>query len=534
MKPDPTIRCDLGPPPGTGRTLPRREFLRLIAAALGSAAAATVWPRRGTAQNWVPTFPDGIKSGDPKPRTAVLWTRVAPPPDGRSVDVLWSVAEDVDMQQVVRGGVVRATPDSAHTVKVLVHGLRADRWYHYQFESGGVATPVGRLRTAPKPGASPDRLRYAFASCQQRNASHYVAHRAIAQEPIDFFLHLGDYVYVSDGGTLTLEDYRGVYHRFHSNPLLQDLHAAVPLVAVWDDGEFYNGVDRTGPPARLAAARRAWFEHMPVRRTRTDRIFRSLRWGDLAALHLLDTRQYRDPEIPANDRIGDLIDVQDTSRPPCDQMFAPGRTTLGLQQKAWLKRRLRMRRAVWRLIGSSYDMSPWKLIDRDTPELRQQNPDLQRNGGVYVSNEAWDDYQSERRELMDYIVRHQLANVLVSSGHTHIYRASEIMPDFDDPASPIAAAEFVTGSLTADPDLRTIASEELLHVAENLMLGANTPYMKHVDLLHQGYALVDLTPAEAIVEFRVIDTFDAAAEATTFARFRVVAGRPGIEVLPPS
>jgi alkaline phosphatase D len=341
-------------------------------------------------------------------------------------------------------------------------------------------------------------------------------------------------VYVSDGGTLTLDDYRGVYRRFHSNPLLQELHAAVPLVAVWDDGEFYNGVDRTGDPQRLAAARTAWFENMPVPRPPSDRTFRTLRWGQLAVMHLLDTRQYRDPEVPANTRFADLIDAQDTAIPPGEQMFAPGRTTLGARQKRWLKTHLRRDRAVWRLIGSSYDMAPWKIIDRDTPELRMQNPDLQRNGGVYVSNEAWDDYQAERRELMEYIARHRIPNVVVSSGHTHFYKASEIMPDFDDPASPITAMEFVTGSLTADPDPRTIASEDLLHLAEQLMLGSNTPYLKQIDLLNQGYALVDVTPEETIVEFRVLDTFNADAEASTFARFRVVAGRPGIEVLAPS
>jgi alkaline phosphatase D len=444
---------------------------------------------------------------------------------------MWSVAEDAELQKVVRGGLAVADAAGGHHVKVEVRGLKPDRWYHYRFEANGVASPTGRLRTAPARDAQPDRLRYAFASCQQRNDSYYVAHRAIAREGVDFLLHLGDYVYVSDGGTITLDDYRSVYRRFHSNPLLQALHAEVPLVAVWDDGEFYNGVDRTGPPDRLAAGRAAWFEHMPVPRTRDDRIYRTLRWGRLAEMVLLDTRQYRDPEVPPNTRFADLLDAQDTSQPPCDQMFAPGRTTLGARQKRWAKRRLARSRATWRLVGSSYDMAPWKIVDRDTPELRAQDPNLQRNGGIYVSNEAWDDYQDERRELMTFLARRGIPNVVVCSGHTHFYKASEIMPDFDDPASPVTAVEFVTGSLTADPDPRTIAPEELLHVAEALMLGANAPYLRQIDLLNQGYALVDVTPEETIVEFRVLDTFDPDAEASTFAKFRVVAGRPGIEVL---
>jgi len=528
----PVLLVDLSPPPGTGRTMPRREFLRLLGLATGGLAAVAAAPAGAvTPTGSASPFPDGIKSGDPRPRRATIWTRIAAPSTD-PVDVIWSVAEDAGMQQVVRGGTAQALAANGHSVTVKVQGLEPDRWYHYRFEVAGTPSVTGRLRTAPGEASSPPRLRYAFASCQQRTRSFYVAHRAIAQDGVDFLLHLGDYVYVSDGGTITLDDYRSVWRTFHSNPLLQDMHAQVPLVAVWDDGEFYNGVDRTGDPDRLAAARRAWFEAMPVPRNDEDRTYRSLRWGTLAEMFLLDTRQYRDPAIPSNSSFAGIIAAKDTLLPPCDQMFAPGRTTLGQAQRSWLKKGLAARAATWPIIASSYDMSPWKFEDRDTPELREQNPGLQRNGGLYVSNEAWDDYQWERRKLMKFIARRGIPNVLVSSAHTHFYRASEIMPDFDDPSSPVTAHEFNTGSLTADPDPRELAPEDLLRTAEQIFLGANAPYMKHVDLLNQGYAVVDVTPEEAICEFRVIDTYDANAEARTYGRFRVRAGVPGIEVLP--
>ncbi len=169
--------------------------------------------------------------------------------------------------------------------------------------------------------------------------------------------------------------------------------------------------------------------------------------------------------------------------------------------------------------------------DFDTPELRAEDPDLQKNGGIYVSNEAWDDYQDERRKLMRHIENKKISNVLVSAGHTHFYKASNIQPDFDDANSPITAMEFVTGSLTADPPATDIAPLELLQLAEEIMIEANSPYLRHVDLLHQGYAIVDVTPQRTIVEFRVIDTMDPNAEAWTMERFRVVNGVPGIETL---
>ena len=520
---------EIAPPPGTGRTLPRREFLRLLGSTAGGLAALAAHPRPAFA-GLPAAFPDGIKSGDPYPRRATIWTRVAAA-SSDPVEVLWSVAEDPAMQNVVRGGIATARSENGHSLTVKVQDLQPDRWYHYRFESGGVPSVTGRLRTAPGEASAPSRLRYAFASCQQRTKSYYVAHRAIANDDVDFLLHLGDYVYVSDGGTLSLDDYRSVWRTFHSNPLLQEMHAQVPLVATWDDGEFYNGVDRTGPPERLANARAAWFEAMPVARREDDRIHRTLRWGALAEMFVLDTRQYRDPAIPENSNFLGIIGAKDTYLPPCDQMFAPGRTTLGQSQRSWLKQGLAERNATWPILASSYDMSPWKFEDRDTPELRAANPNLQRNGGLYVANEAWDDYQWERRKLMKFIARRAIPNVLVSSAHTHFYRASEIMPDSDDPGSPITAHEFSTGSLTADPDPREIASEELLHAAEAIFMGANTPYLKHIDLLNQGYAVVDVTPEEAICEFRAVDTYDPNAQARTTARFRVRAGVPGIEVL---
>lgn len=529
MKPD----LEIAPPRGTGRTMPRREFLRALsvlvaAGATGQSFLAADYARAD--DQAAQFFPDGIKSGDPTPGGAVIWTRVATE-NAERVAVLWSVAEDALMQNVVRGGFRLVDASTGHNLHVKVRGLRPDRWYHYRFEVKGVGSVVGRLRTAPRTFSSPDHLRYAFASCQQRTQSHYVAHRAIANENVDFLLHLGDYIYASDSGTQTVEDYRGVYQRFHSNPELQALQAQVPLVAVWDDGEFYNGVDRTGDPQRLANARQAWFEAMPVMRNLTDRTYRSLRWGNLAEFMLLDTRQYRDPEVPANTTFAGLLDAQDTTIPPGEEMFEPGRTTLGSWQLAWLARRLARSPAQWKILGSSYDMAPWKLVDFDTPELRAADPDLQKNGGIYVSNEAWDDYQDERRRLMRFIERWKIANVLVSAGHTHFYKASNIQPDFDDINSPITAMEFVTGSMTADPLPTEIAPIELLQLAENIMLEANNPYLRHVDLLHQGYVVVDVTPEETIVKFRVIDTLDPTAEAQTRGHFRVVNGVPGIETL---
>ena len=70
------------------------------------------------------------------------------------------------MRQTVRKGVAIARPELAHSVHVLALGLDADRWYWYRFSALGEASPIGRTRTLPAPWHDPRRLRLAFISCQ--------------------------------------------------------------------------------------------------------------------------------------------------------------------------------------------------------------------------------------------------------------------------------------------------------------------------------------------------------------------------------
>ncbi len=475
-------------------------------------------------------FPDGVMAGDPAPDGTVIWTRVATtgPAD---VPVLWTVAEDAAFTSLAAGGLALAAAGDGHTVRVAVDGLQPDRWYHYRFEAQGpggtqVASRAGRLRTAPAPGSSPDRLRYAFASCQQINDSWFVAHRAAAAEPdLDFFMHLGDYVYVSDTGTLTVDQYRERYRRWRAQPMLRDLHAALPCVAMWDDGEFYNGVDRTGPADRLDGAKQAWFESFPLIDPGGRRSHRRFGWGDLADVTMIDVRSYRDPEIP------DIVHLGGSG------LDDPGRTTLGADQYDWFTGGLAASSAAWRLVGNPYNINPWLLVNLEF--LRALRPDLPANPGIYAPNEAWDDYMSERRDLLRFLVDNGITDTIFTSGHTHVSLVSELRPEPDRPRTPVAAFDFCTGSLTADPDPRSAflgdlprpLAEEVLRAAERWVLSQNSPYMRHMNLVDQGYTVVDVTPEAVEVTIRLVDTFDPDAEAFDGARFRVARGASRIEVL---
>jgi alkaline phosphatase D len=519
-----------------GRGVSRRDFLAALG--LGTGAAIVLAgcvvdppstfppPPTGTPEDG--PFPDGVMAGDPAPDGSVIWTRTTAPVDAAPVPVLWSVSDSPSFATVVAGGVVLATAEHGHSVSVPVTGLGADGWYWYRFEVAGVASRSGRLRTAPAPGATVDRLRFAFCGDQQINASWFVAHRAIAAEPdLDFFAHLGDYVYVNDTGTQTLDDYRDVYRRWHRQPLLRDLHAALPMAATWSDGEFYNGVDRTGPPARLANAKQAWFENFPVVDPGDRHVQRTFGWGDLADVVLLDDRTLRDPSVSGTNRIdGEGLTTYD-----------PARTALGADQYAWLTGLLSASTAAWRIVAEDYPIAPWRLVNLEF--LRAFRPDLPPNAGLYIPAEDWDQYVSQRRDLLRFLAENGIADTMFCAAETHISLASNLRPDPDDPGSPVCAVDFTAPSLTADPDvhqaylpdLPVSVADGVLRLAEQWVVSQNAPNMHFMDLADQGYCVVDVDPERIEVTYRFIDTYDPDAEAVDGARFRVERGGTGMRAV---
>ncbi len=237
----------------------RRSFLR-------SSAALAAWSLLPT-PNWGAVlkspkftaypFACGIASGDPTSSGVVLWTRLASDPlngggmPNDDIAVSWMIADDEQMTKVVQKGTVVASPNLAHSVHVEAEGLRPDRWYFYQFKVGNETSPVGRTRTAPAPGAMPDRLRFAFASCQHYETGLYTAYEHMAKAPLDLVVHLGDYIY--DGAArdrqvrrhteediVTLEGCRNRHAQYKTDEHLQATHAAFPWLVTWDDHEVDN------------------------------------------------------------------------------------------------------------------------------------------------------------------------------------------------------------------------------------------------------------------------------------------------------
>lgn len=478
----------------------------------------------------------GVASGVHAPGAVVLWTRFAPGATS-SVELTWQVASDPGFAAILDSGRVTSAPSSDGCAKVLVEGLTPGATIWYRFSVDGQVSPTGRTKSLPADDATPSSVRLAVGSCQSYTTGYYSAWRAIADTDLDAVVFLGDYIYEGDVPVLTpltvrvdpgeardLASYRAKYRLYRSDPDLRAAHAAHPFAPVWDDHEFVNNCNRLTNlefPARAAAAYRAWFEYQPVMRIDGDRIYRRARWGRLVDLALLDTRQYRDPQITGP---GDTsIQFGVTIDPPLREVHSVGRTILGDQQRSWLLDGFGAAQqdgVTWKLVGNQVMISPIRIVDLDEPALRAINQDLPEHAGLYANFDDWSGYMVERDQVTEHLRTESISNVGFLTGDIHSFWQSRVLADFDEPFSPTVAQEFVCGSIASRGfdylgDLATPVTDALRTFR---------PGFRYVDLVRRGFGLVECTPGGTSVEFRTVnslarDTAAAAARVRPRVRF---------------
>jgi alkaline phosphatase D len=520
-------------PPAARRVAIGRRHVLAGAVALAASAVGAPVVRRGAAQPRMPDppFTLGVASGYPLPTGVALWTRLAPTPlvpgggmPREIVPVDWEVASDERMGQIVQRGQTAATPEWAHAVHVEVDGLEPARWYWYRFRAGGHASPIGRTRTAPAVAAAPERLRFAFASCQQYEQGYFGAYRHMLADDLDLVVHLGDYIYESSWGRdhvrkhgapepHTLEDYRIRHAVYRGDADLQAAHAACPWLVMWDDHEVSNDYADDRPQTlhprewfleRRAAAYRAYYEHMPLRRQMVPmgphlRLHHRAAWGQLAQFHLVDDRQYRShqPCAPPGRGGGRVVEA-------CAERLSPGLTMLGDAQERWLE--------------SELDRSParWNVIAQQT--LMAQL-DRHPGPGQRFWTDGWDGYPAARRRLLDYLGRRKPANPVTIGGDVHSFWVTDLKPDFDDARSPVVATEFVGTSITSQSGGTQQQVEAIV---------ADNPHVRFVDVTRRGYVRVEVTRERLRADLRAMRGVDQPrADADTLASFVVEDGRPG-------
>jgi alkaline phosphatase D len=480
-------------------------------------------------------FTHSVASGEPGPDTMLLWTRYVPA-NGADVKLRAEVCETADFVRIVAGGEIVTGPWRDHTAKVTVQGLKPGTRYFYRFVApDGSFSPVGRTRTLPIGNVR--RFGIAVFSCSNMPFGWFNAYgHAAARDDIDLWVHLGDYLYeykqggyAPPGGAVAgrwpkpvgemvqLADYRLRYASYRSDPDLQALHAAKPMLVQGDDHESANNsweggaqnhqADEGDWNARRAAAMQAWREWMPVSETPWG----SYDIGTLATLFRTESRvvaRSKAPELTPllfrADPVKALTEFRDGA------WHDPAATMLGTEQESWLAHA--MRRSVhagqkWQMVGFGTIIGKQRVPEQAMEWL---GPNASAGAKAYVSAgvaasrvglpadmDNWGGYPAARERFLKS-AQGMDANLIVICGDSHNAWAFDLAQD----GKP-AGVEFAGHSVTSPGyESSTVADPKTIAAA----LVATNPELKWCDTSRRGYMVTTLTPERASNDWVFLDT----------------------------
>ncbi len=324
---------------------------------------------------------------EPSPTSVTLWARareegayyveVAELPAGATASDLEPLSARAPslFSEARRTATVEARKERDLTLSIPVEGLTPHRSYAL------------RLRAAARPGAElPTRyyragregaLRLAWTADLFAGRRPFKLFEQVRAAAPDALALLGDTIYADypPRRSKNLSDLRW-HHRLHrAEPHLRAALAEVPTLATWDDHEVANNFDRAHPLA--AAGRRAFLEYWPARLTRPpeEGLYRSVAWGDLAEVFMLDARSMR---------------VNPPGAPP------EARALLGEEQGRWLREGLKSSRAAFKLVLSSVPV------------------------GLPGWPDTWDGFPLERAALLEWLKEQKIEGVVFLSGDLHL------------------------------------------------------------------------------------------------------------------
>jgi alkaline phosphatase D len=444
-------------------------------------------------------FYHGVASGDPLSDRVIIWTRLTPDTSWiGSADVLWRVATDTGMTNIVQSGSYTTDQSKDYTVKIDVTGLNPNTFYFYEFTHNGFNSLRGRTKTAPV--GSVDSLRFAVVSCANYEAGYFNAYKVInARNDVDAIIHLGDYIYEyeHDGYAFNatsnrifepineitlLSDYRTRYAVYRLDEDLMRLHQQFPFFNVWDDHESANDAYKDGAENHTEGSeglwanrenysRQAYFEWVPIRPQGAGNdsiIYRVIPYGDLVDFIMLDTRIHgRDEQVSASSSA-----VNDTAR-----------TILGDDQFSWLKQNLSGSTKQWKVMGQQVMVAPLEIF------------------GTPVNADQWDGYAADRLELINYVLDSNITDVVALTGDIHTSWANDVPTSSYNPdGTGSAFVEFVTTSVTS-PGLPIPIPVALIQSLNN--------HIKYTDLTKKGFTILDINQTRTQTDWFFVNTVDA-------------------------
>lgn len=578
---------------------------RAEAAAISNEFEPVFYPGNG--------FPQSVASGDPTPTGALLWTRIDPQISNgissESIDfslVQWLDSGSEKMTRAVKDMIeqgkfvmfeISTTQNFTNTVlkgfapiwnsfdnivridvdtKLAPHTI-----YYYRFiTKSGYVSQTGRFRTLQQESDTKP-VKFGYLTCQDYTNGYFNAIDHLAEEEMDFVLHVGDYIYESVGDPLyqspipgreirlpsggpkamTMEDYRTLYRTYRADPSLQKLHENHAIIGIWDDHEFANDTyypaiapdDSLSPdPERRLTANQVWFEYMPAR-VKFDKslgfensikIYRNIKIGQLAELILTDQRLYRSPHACGPSTTDKYFNGG------CADIDNPRRSMLGNPQKTWFLDQMAGSDALWKIWGNEVQFSQLTLLGR------------------YLNLDAWDGYRAERRQIATHIKQNGIKNVIALTGDFHTFEAGLMKVDYENDAdSEAIGVELMVGSVTSSNlreairnslnntstvsspvplpvideivgilkgrlnVLTTITSELIFKELQNIIKVEN-PWIKLIDSSTHGYAVLELSALKAKWTTYSVDQIESpGAKKSLLWQIEIPKDKPAINVV---
>ncbi|APX06490.1 alkaline phosphatase [Vibrio campbellii] len=532
-------------------SLSRRDFIKVVS----SGAVATTLTACGSDDKNTVTaasFEHGVASGDPTQTQVIIWTRVTT--EASYVDVSWQVSATEDFSSIEQSGTFTTDTSRDFTVKVDVQNLNPNTQYYYRFMVGEASSIVGITQTLPE--GSVDKASMAVVSCANYPAGYFNVYKEILEQhqkaSFDVVLHLGDYIYEYGAGgyasedaaalgrepskgteCITLDDYRKRYAQYRQDEDLQALHAALPMIAIWDDHELANDAWKEGAENhhnsegsfndRRAAAAAAWTEWLPVRENTFSNmlIYRQFAFGDLINLMMLDTRlvgrdqplDYFSLDAPTMEAIGGLV----------AQSRSTERELLGTEQLAWLMNAFNQE-AKWNVLGQQVLMSRMELPSSvmlamfqlfTATDEQKMDALLAVNNAIssYLADpssdtvklpynlDAWDGYYVERERVYE-IAKASSGYFVCLAGDTHNAWTSELKDVSNNPVG----VEFATSSVSS-PGLEEYLALEPVAIAQmEYTLPNLVSELQWTDIKQRGFMRVTFTPEKAESTWYMLST----------------------------
>ncbi len=375
------------------RSALRRALLVPLGAALSGGALVATSPGPGAIGRATtgllrrrPNLTHGIAAGDAHADGALVWARSDVP---ATMIVETAATERFPNPVTVRGPLL--TPDTDGTGRVRITGLEPGRQVHYRVtlegDDGARGEPLtGVFTTAP---VAPADVKFLWSGDVvgqgwgiNADTGGMTVWSVMADRNPDFFIHSGDAIYAdnpvaatqkqNDGRTYrnvtapgkaqaaqTLDQFRGNYQYNLTDHNYRRFNSEVAQYIQWDDHETLNnwypgenlagqnraGYSQTDVDTLAGFAFKAFSEWQPidVRESADGRVYRTVSYGPLLDVFMLDMRSYKNPN------------------PDNWSPFDNG-GILGAQQSQWLIDSLRSSTATWKVIANDL---PLGIVVRD-------------------------------------------------------------------------------------------------------------------------------------------------------------------------